>query len=263
MVKAKKTVTQSIKLKALIICALLLSIALVIKQFSVMIPIMGVGGLRVGFSGIFSSLPSIMFGPWYGGLVSGLSDIIGFLLKPEGAWIPALTITAFLSGILRGFAWKTACKCSTKNIYITVTVFFSLLLIFGISSLVSLSIFPESALGTFISSLSSKGVSQSFFATYLPLFSGIIGFILLGISFIIHKKLSKSGGENIFPQLILVFVATGIFITTVNTFILMDAYSIKKAFILFYTPRLIEEIVSSLINAYAISVILPKFKKLY
>jgi hypothetical protein len=63
-------------------------------------------GIRVGMSGIFTFFPAILCGPIWGGLASGLSDLLGYLFAPDGAYIPWLTLTAFLGGVLKGLVWK-------------------------------------------------------------------------------------------------------------------------------------------------------------
>ena len=76
---------DSLRLRRLIVSALLLAIALVFKTFfSFYIPLFGQNGMSIGVSGIFSMIPSFLFGPWYGAAVSGLSDL-RYLLKPTGA----------------------------------------------------------------------------------------------------------------------------------------------------------------------------------
>lgn len=87
--------------------AVFLGLALVLKSFlSFTIPIFGGSGLRVGFAGIFTAFPAFLFGPLYGGITSGLSDFLGYVIKPEGAYIPWLSITAFCGGVIKGLIWK-------------------------------------------------------------------------------------------------------------------------------------------------------------
>lgn len=87
--------------------AAFLALALICKLFfSIPISFLGVGGIRIGFAGIFTAFPAILFGPLYGGVVSALSDLLGVLIKPEGAYIPWLTVTAFLGGFLKGLLFR-------------------------------------------------------------------------------------------------------------------------------------------------------------
>ncbi len=87
--------------------AAFLALALLCKFFfSIPISFLGAGGIRIGFAGIFTAFPAILFGPLYGGVVSALSDLLGVLIKPEGAYIPWLTVTAFLGGFLKGLLFR-------------------------------------------------------------------------------------------------------------------------------------------------------------
>ncbi|HBM81036.1 MAG TPA: ECF transporter S component, partial [Clostridiaceae bacterium] len=47
-------------------------------------------------------MPAILFGPLYGGIASGILDVLGYMLKPDGAYIPWLTVTAIAGGIITG-----------------------------------------------------------------------------------------------------------------------------------------------------------------
>ena len=99
-------VKSSLHLRRIVISALFLSLALVIRTFFRMyIPMFGESGMRISIHGIFSVMPSILFGPFYGGMVSGLTDLLGFLLSPTGAYIPMLTVTAVFGGFSRGCLW--------------------------------------------------------------------------------------------------------------------------------------------------------------
>ncbi len=124
------------------VSAVFLSFALLLKTLtSFYLPILGAAGLKVDFSGIFTAFPALLFGPFYGGAVCALADLLGYLLKPSGAFIPLLTVTAFASGFLIGLFWKITVKNIKKNNKIaayTVAVFFILLGIFGVTLHVSL-----------------------------------------------------------------------------------------------------------------------------
>ena len=77
---------------------------------SLYIPLFGQNGMSVGISGIFSMLPAFLFGPVYGMIVSGLSDLLGYLLKPMGAYLPLMTLIVALGGFLRGALWARAAR---------------------------------------------------------------------------------------------------------------------------------------------------------
>ena len=83
------------------------ALAVVAKLYlSVSIPFLGAGGMRIGLTGVITAFPAILFGPFYGGAASMICDLAGHLIKPEGAYIPWLTLTAFAGGFLKGVLWR-------------------------------------------------------------------------------------------------------------------------------------------------------------
>ncbi len=119
--------------------AMFLAFAVVSKLLlPINIPLLGAGGMKVGLAGIFTAFPAFMFGPVYGGVTSALSDFLGYLIKPDGAYIPWLSLTAFLGGFLKGLIWigivrlaKRSAKIAGRTRLITVAV----LLVIGILGL--------------------------------------------------------------------------------------------------------------------------------
>lgn len=105
----KESIVKKNRRRLLAICLTGLFVALGVAVKSIAgftIPIMGPGGMRVGLAGIFTAFPAFLFGPLYGGVASGLSDVLGYVIKPDGAYIPWLSLTAFLGGVLKGLLWK-------------------------------------------------------------------------------------------------------------------------------------------------------------
>ncbi len=114
---------------------ILIALAMVTKLatgFS--IPVLGPGGMKVGFSGIFTALPAFLFGPIYGGVASALSDLIGVLVKPDGAYIPWLTVCAFFGGCVKGLLWQWLKKAATKKGGAVLLTAFLLIGALGVSS---------------------------------------------------------------------------------------------------------------------------------
>ncbi|MCL2197676.1 MAG: ECF transporter S component [Defluviitaleaceae bacterium] len=101
-----RPVNASVHLRRIIISAMFLSLALILRTYlRVDLYMFGGSGMRLSVHGIFSTMPSILFGPVYGGIVSGLTDFLGFLMRPAGAYLPMLTVTAVAAGFLRGCLW--------------------------------------------------------------------------------------------------------------------------------------------------------------
>jgi len=119
---------------------ILISLGMVTKlATSIPIPVLGPGGMKIGFSGIFTALPAFLFGPLYGGIASAMSDLIGAIVKPDGAYIPWLTLTAFLGGCIKGFLWRILRQASGRRTGALLLCVFLLLGTLGIGNTLSLS----------------------------------------------------------------------------------------------------------------------------
>ena len=119
--------------------AMFLAFAVVSKLLlPINIPLLGAGGMKVGLAGIFTAFPAFMFGPVYGGITSALSDILGYLIKPDGAYIPWLSLTAFLGGFLKGLIWMGIVRMAKRSVKIagrTRIITVAVLLVVGILGL--------------------------------------------------------------------------------------------------------------------------------
>lgn len=93
-------------IRRITLTAVFTAFAVVLKCFTkVALTIPGIG-VQISFGGIFTFFPAILFGPIYGGAASALTDFLGAMIAPTGAYIPWLTVTAFLGGFLKGLVWK-------------------------------------------------------------------------------------------------------------------------------------------------------------
>lgn len=161
---AKRGKTSALILK-ISLSAMFLAFAVVCKMFlSIRIPIFGAGGMNITFAGVFTFFPAILFGPLYGGCVSALSDFLGYVFKPDGAYIPWLTLTAFLGGCIKGLLWIALTKAAKYKNRVRLITAVCLVLIgaFGISTHVSL--ISDGVLNGFVavqSEMPSKGETMS------------------------------------------------------------------------------------------------------
>ena len=58
--------------------------------------------IRIGFSGLPNEFVDYLFGPAVGCVFAAALDVLKFLLKPTGGFIPGLTLNAFLAGLVYG-----------------------------------------------------------------------------------------------------------------------------------------------------------------
>ncbi|MGV8153978.1 MAG: folate family ECF transporter S component [Alkaliphilus sp.] len=68
------------------------------------------GAIRLGFGRVPIVLSSILLGPLAGGLTGIVSDLIGFMLNPMGAFHPGFTLSAAVTGIIPGLVVVFASK---------------------------------------------------------------------------------------------------------------------------------------------------------
>lgn len=141
-------------LRTLVQCALFVALSVALYSVSYMIPIGGASGLRIGFSGIFKKIPCLLFGPWYGAAVCGLTDILGYLVAPQGAYIPMLTLVYVLQGFMIGFLFKYINKLWKKDTFAALLI--KLFIVFSISDII-MTILSSLTLMLFIPALMKKG----------------------------------------------------------------------------------------------------------
>ncbi|MCR4908513.1 MAG: folate family ECF transporter S component [Lachnospiraceae bacterium] len=84
--------------KKITVCGMLL--ALCVLAGALKIPINSYVEIRFSFLSI--AIAGYLFGPLYGGIVGALSDILGFIVKPTGAFFPGFTIAQAVTGVLYG-----------------------------------------------------------------------------------------------------------------------------------------------------------------
>jgi ECF transporter S component (folate family) len=137
----KKVFTQQNFKKQLIriaFTAVFTALAVVVKSFTnLALNIPGVG-IKIGFAGIFTFFPAAFCGPIFGGIASGLTDVLGYLIAPDGAYIPWLTLTAFCGGVIKGLLWMLLTKKAAKKVRIILISVFAVIGIFGASVNISL-----------------------------------------------------------------------------------------------------------------------------
>lgn len=86
------------KTRTVVFIALLIALNVVLTRFvAIQTPI-----VRIGFGFIPIALSAMFFGPMIGGITAALSDVLGMLIFPKGAFFPGFTLSAFLGGVIYG-----------------------------------------------------------------------------------------------------------------------------------------------------------------
>lgn len=90
---------NAFKLRNLIAIAMLIALQVVLSRFlSIQTPF-----VKIGFAFIPVMFAGALLGPAAGALVGGISDFLGAMLFPFGAYFPGYTITAAFSGAVYGW----------------------------------------------------------------------------------------------------------------------------------------------------------------
>lgn len=80
---------------------LLIALSIILTRItSIRIAIGGIEGVRIGLGGLPIILGGIMLGPLAGGIIGGVSDILGYIINPIGVYMPHFTLTSVLTGII-------------------------------------------------------------------------------------------------------------------------------------------------------------------
>jgi uncharacterized membrane protein len=249
----------------------------------------GQNGMSIDISGIFSIMPSILFGPVYGAVTSGLSDLLGYLLKPMGAYIPLMTLVVAAGGFIRGTLWAVLGNKDSKKLRIAIATCSVFLLVVGICNIAFLSVdgidnrFYDQVQKESINTDNMHFVSRALIlrtmdtkdpagnlSTYITFVTaGVIGSAALGIlllasDLIISKKFLHGQNKGHIPQLLITMVGSGLIVTTLNTIVLRETiYTAWKVlpFTVIWIPRVIEEILGNTVKAYFVSILLGVFKR--
>ncbi|MBN2879302.1 MAG: folate family ECF transporter S component [Clostridia bacterium] len=93
----------------LILASLFVALSIVFaRMFSIPVS----EGLRLSFGDTPIIMAGLLLGPVWGMLVGALADGVGFLIAPMGAYIPGLTLTSALIGLIPGLIRKYVFKKS-------------------------------------------------------------------------------------------------------------------------------------------------------
>lgn len=90
--------TGKTALYRLTVSAMLLALSVILGFFK--IPLTQTAEIRLQFLPV--AIEGALFGPLYGGILGGLSDILCFIVRPTGAFFPGFTVSAILQGVIYG-----------------------------------------------------------------------------------------------------------------------------------------------------------------
>ena len=85
--------------KTMVILGMMMALNIVLTR----VLAINIGGfVRLSLGSICSILTGLWFGPAAGGIAGAAADVVGMMLAPSGAFIPLITVSAAMWGILPG-----------------------------------------------------------------------------------------------------------------------------------------------------------------
>lgn len=85
--------------KIITISGFLIALNIVLSRFITIPGIVNFGGFPIIFAGV-------VFGPIVGGVVGGVGDVVSFIVRPTGPFMPHFVLTSALTGIIPGIIMK-------------------------------------------------------------------------------------------------------------------------------------------------------------
>ena len=227
-----------------------LAIALIIRSFSFFLPIMGAPAMRISFNGPFLRFPAIVFGPLIGGIVFGLYDLLGFfIVKPDGGYIPMMTVLQILQGLFVGFLWKALKNINVKFFSVFLCILFSVIGIYGLINIFYLSFLTDSAYSEWLREIGNLTAYASA-GFVLSCIIGIIS-VLLGLRF-----------SKVFIKILFCIGIPALLYTTFNTILLRKYLLLENvSFMLLWLPRIAQSLIFIFYNTYFTTILLKIYRK--
>lgn len=89
---------KKLSLKSMVLFALLLALKIILSRLTGI----SFGIVKLSFGFIATALTGYLFGPYLSALAGILSDLLGFMLFPQGSYFIGFTLSSMLSGLLFG-----------------------------------------------------------------------------------------------------------------------------------------------------------------
>lgn len=236
----------------LVFSALCVALSITIRSLSFFVPI-GIPILKIGFNGPPLRLISVLFGPLYGGAVSGVTDILGFFLTDKSGkpLFYELTVTAVLNGLSVGLLWNYFKRISATKLKVSYFLAMAALMFYGLIS--------------FFMTYGKENSLKEVQGSLVIIIGALFGFLIYALNtWIVIRNERKQFGDYFF-QMFLSITIPGIFFNWVNTYILVTKFSLNKNFFLYGMARsgvqLLESYYNSIAVLFVILLLLPLLQK--
>jgi ECF transporter S component (folate family) len=112
--------------KTLTAAGMLVAMGVVLSFFSLSISNI----LKIGFTFLPLAAGGMLFGPLVGGVIGGLTDVLGYFVRPDGPFFPGFTLNSIVTGVIYGlfFYKKPVTLLRTALAFLTVVLVVNLTL---------------------------------------------------------------------------------------------------------------------------------------
>jgi len=99
--KFNESLNELKKTKTITMCGLLAAIGVLLGKFTIQIG----SYIKIGFSDLPNQIVAYLFGPVVSSFFATILDVIKLMVNPTGGWIPGLTISAYIAGLIYGISF--------------------------------------------------------------------------------------------------------------------------------------------------------------
>ena len=218
----------------LVKAALLAAISIILTRlFSIMVPLGGLPALRVGFGSLPLIVSGMMLGPVIGGVTGIVSDVVGYLMNPQGAYFPGFTLSSALFGVIPGLLFKTFKIHRQKFNFNFLNAIMIMIFLIGMVWVM---------IGSGVIALTSRGITVSDDASFY-LFAAVfvVAILFVIMPFWMSKNLKNTSGFIGLDKLSFTVMITYILISLLlNTYWLSIMFG--KGFLIFLPGRVVAAI---------------------
>jgi|GEM_PF-2140202 len=240
----------------LVVCAMLVALASLCKLLSIDIMFAGFLGLRMTLGGVFVFLTLLLLDRKSALAiiaVAALGDVFGYLLKPEGAYIPWLTLTAALGGFLQWLCWYGLGLSRLRRMNSRWTWgIVGLLAAVGLWNTGTRMLFPSSAWFGILGQLNTRLP----FVLWAPFILAFAIAVLAILDAIFGEKAQWGMAFRVWPA-VTISLAT---VSLLNSWILLNVAKIPLTLVVFSLPRLIEALILSVVVTYFVTALYAVLK---
>ncbi|MCH5272418.1 MAG: folate family ECF transporter S component [Lachnospiraceae bacterium] len=164
--RLKESAKEFSSLKSLVAMAMLLALRLALGFVTT---IQVTENLKIGFTIFPTTLACMMFGPIPGAVMGGAADLLGFVLKPTGAFFPGYTLDSMVAGFIYGYSFYKREKITPVRVALTLAAVTVLVNLCMTTSWISIQ-YGVKDFSLFFSN--SAAAWQSFFKKFQAIFAG-------------------------------------------------------------------------------------------